>query len=122
MPGKILVVDDEPHIVKLLESRLTAEGYEVIVASDGKQALDKVRLEHPHLIILDIMLPGMDGYEVCRLIRAEKLYAEIPIIMLTARRETLDIAKGMQLGAVSYIQKPFKSEVLLGIIKGLVKK
>lgn len=122
MPTKILVVDDEPNIVKLLESRLIAEGYEVITASDGQEALDKVYQEHPKLIILDIMLPKIDGYKVCSILRTDKQYADIPIIMLTARRETMNIAKGMELGAVSYIQKPFKADVLLGIIKGLIDK
>jgi DNA-binding response OmpR family regulator len=122
MRGKILVVDDEPNIVKLLESRLTAEGYGVITASDGQEALDKVHQENPDLIILDIMLPKIDGYKVCSILRSETKYADIPIVMLTARRDTLDIARGMELGAVSYIQKPFKSDVLLGIIQGLIKK
>jgi two-component system alkaline phosphatase synthesis response regulator PhoP len=120
MAKKILVVDDDPSIVKLLQSRLEDNGYDVIVASDGQATLDKIREAKPDLIILDIMLPKIDGYKVANTLRADEQYKDIPIVMLTGRRQYDDIKMGMELGAVSYIQKPFKPEVLLGIVQGLV--
>ncbi len=122
MSKKILVVDDEANIVELLQSRLEKNGYGVIVAYDGQEALEKTYKENPDLIILDIMLPKVDGYNVCKTLRADDKYRAIPIIMLTARTLVQDIKMGMDLGAVSYVQKPFQPEVLLGIIQGLVKK
>ena len=125
MNAKILVVDDEPNIVKLLDARLSAFGYEFITAYDGQDALDKAFQEKPDLIILDIMLPKIDGYKVCTMLRTDTKYEKcknIPIVMLTARKEIESISKGMALGAVSYIQKPFQAEVLLGIVKGLLGK
>lgn len=122
MAKKILVVDDEPHLVKLLKTRLEKNGYSVIVASDGQEALDKTYQENPDLIILDIMLPHIDGYHVCQTLRSDEKYKAIPIIMLTGRTLAQDIKMGMELGAVSYVQKPFKPNVLLGIIQGLIKK
>ena len=122
MAKKILVVDDEANIVELLQSRLEKNGYGVIVAYDGQEALEKTYKENPDLIILDIMLPKVDGYNVCKTLRSDDKYKAIPIIMLTARTLGQDIKMGMDLGAVSYVQKPFQPEVLLGIIQGLVKK
>ncbi len=122
MTKKILVVDDEPRIVKLLQARLEKNGYGVIVAYDGQEALDKTHQENPDLIILDIMLPIIDGYHVCQTLRSDEKYKAIPIIMLTGRTLAQDIKMGMDLGAVSYVQKPFKPNVLLGIIEGLIKK
>ena len=120
--SKILIVDDEPNIVKLLTSRLIAEGYVVVSAVDGETALEMVRQEEPDLIILDITLPKMNGYEVCVAIRTDEKYQDMPIVMLTARKETREIAKGMELGAVAYVQKPFKSETLLAIIQGFLNE
>jgi two-component system alkaline phosphatase synthesis response regulator PhoP len=122
MAKKILVVDDEPNLVKLLQARLEKNGYSVIVAYDGQEALDKTYQEDPDLIILDIMLPVIDGYHVCKTLRSDEKYKAIPIIMLTGRTLAQDIKMGMDLGAVSYVQKPFKPNVLLGIIQGLIKK
>jgi two-component system alkaline phosphatase synthesis response regulator PhoP len=121
MAKKILVVDDEPHLVKLLKNRLEKNGYSVIVAYEGQEALDKTYQENPDLIILDIMLPIIDGYHVCKTLRSDEKYKAIPIIMLTGRTLAQDIKMGMDLGAVSYVQKPFKPNVLLGIIQGLIK-
>jgi DNA-binding response OmpR family regulator len=118
---KILVVDDEPNIVELLQARLENYGYIVSVAYDGQEALDRTYQEKPDLIILDIMLPKIDGYHVCQTLRSDKKYKAIPIIMLTARTLAQDIKMGMDLGAVSYVQKPFNPDVLLGIIQGLLK-
>jgi DNA-binding response OmpR family regulator len=122
MSKRILVVDDEVNIVKLLESRLTANGYTVITAYNGREALDKVKQEKDDLIILDLMLPDIDGYEVLRELRLDEYYKEVPIIMLTAKGEMGDIKKGMEGGAVSYITKPFKPDTLLGIVKGLLRE
>jgi len=118
--AKILIVDDEPNLVKLLKSILEEKGYGVIVACDGQDGLDKTYQENPDLIILDLMLPKIDGYDVCKMLRSDNKYIDIPIIMLTGRTEAQDIRKGMDLGAVSYVQKPFNPDVLLGIIQGLV--
>jgi len=119
---KILIVDDEPNITKLLESRLRANGYEVVTACDGQEGLDKTQKEKPDLIILDVMLPKLNGYEVCRMLRSDKQYNPIPIVMLTACGQVTDIQKGMGKGADAYIAKPFQPNVLLGIITGLVGK
>jgi DNA-binding response OmpR family regulator len=122
-PAKtILVVDDEPRIIELLQSRLKKNGYNVIVANDGQEALDKTYQENPDLIILDIMLPKVDGYNVCKILGSDEKYQAIPIVMLTGRTLARDIKTGMELGAVSYVQKPFKPDVLLGIIQVLIKK
>ncbi len=118
----ILLVDDEPQIVGLLKSRLEKSGYRVIVANDGQEALDKTSQGNPDLIILDIMLPKIDGYQVCKTLRSDERYRDIPVIMLTGRTLARDIKTGMELGAVSYVQKPFEPDVLLGIIQGMIKK
>lgn len=117
---KILVVDDNPNIVKLLEYRLKANEYEVITAHDGEEALDKVRQMKPDLMILDVVIPKIDGYKVLSILRADEQYKDIPVVMLTAHGQAKDVEKGLELGAVSYITKPFKPDVLLGVIKGAV--
>lgn len=120
MPGKILVVDDEPGFVELLTELLTTSGYSVTSAGNGRQAIACVNNDLPDLMILDIKMPTMDGYEVCRLLRDDKRFMKIPVIMLTAMDELEDIKKGMSLGAVSYISKPFERNMLLAMIQGLV--
>jgi len=122
MSKKILIVDDEPNIVKMVESRLKAEGYEIVTARDGQEGLDAARKEKPDLIILDIMMPKLDGYEVCRMLRADIQYNAIPIVMLTACGQATDIKEGMERGADAYIAKPFEPNVLVGIVDGLVGK
>jgi DNA-binding response OmpR family regulator len=117
---KILVVDDNPNLVKLLEYRLKANEYEVIIANDGEEALDKVRQAKPDLMILDVVLPKIDGYKVLSILRADERYKYIPVVMLTALGQTKDIDKGMELGATSYLTKPFDPEVLLEAIKAAV--
>ena len=118
MAKKILVVDDEFNVVKLLELILKDKGYEVIVAADGSEALEKTYKEKPDLIILDVMLPKIDGYEVCSKLRADENFKDLPVVLLTGLG--MDIKKGMELGAVSYIGKPFNVEVLLKIVKTAV--
>ncbi|MEM7816478.1 MAG: response regulator [Candidatus Aenigmatarchaeota archaeon] len=123
MAKKILVVEDETNITKIITSRLNASGYDVICAYDGEQALYKLTIEKPDLIILDIMLPVLSGYEVCYKIRKDetyKDYSSIPIIMLTAKSELDDMKTGLDRGADAYITKPFKAETLISVIKSLL--
>jgi len=117
MAKKILIVDDEKDYVRVIEQTLTDEGYKVITAFSGKEALEKVRDEAPDLMVLDINMPGMDGYEVCKEIRKDPLYKHLPIVMLTIRRERNDKIKGMNLGSDEYITKPFRPKELLLRIK-----
>ena len=119
MSKRILVIDDEPELVKAIEIRLKAAGYEILTACDGKEGLDKAQKEKPDLIILDLMLPKMDGYKVCGLLKKDNRYAKIPIILFSARAQKEDIELGGELGADAYITKPFDSGILLGKIKEL---
>ena len=120
MAKKILLVDDEPNIVILLEARLKANGYEVLSAGDGLTALEKAKKEKPDLIILDLMLPKMDGYKVCGLLKKDARYAKIPILMFTARAQEEDRRLGEEVGANAYLTKPFEPEVLLDKIQKLI--
>ena len=104
MDRKILIVDDEKNIVDIIAFNLKKEGYTVITAADGEEGVQKAMEENPDLILLDIMMPKMDGYEVCKKIREKK---NTPIIMLTARAEELDKVLGLELGADDYVTKPF---------------
>ena len=117
MAKKILVVEDEPELVKALEVRLKSQDYEVITALDGEEGLRKARKENPDLIILDIMIPKMDGYKVSRMLKFDESYKHIPIIMLTAKSEREDKALGEETGADEYITKPFEWEHLAGVVK-----
>jgi len=122
VPGaKILVVDDEAYIVELVKFNLEKEGYEVIVAHDGVKALDMVREELPDLIVLDIMIPRMDGLEVCRLLKQDQAYKTIPIIMLTAKGEEFDTILGLEMGADDYIKKPFSPRELLARVNARLR-
>ena len=121
MSKKILLVDDEPDLVSLLKKRLEINNYEVISASDGMEALRKAKKEKPDLIILDLMLPKMDGYKLCRMLKFDEKYKRIPIIMLTARVQEEDKKLGKETGANAYITKPFKPDVLLAKIEELLK-
>jgi CheY-like chemotaxis protein len=120
MPKKILVVDDEPDIVAMITSRLEPLGYDIVSANDGKDALEKARTAKPDLVILDLMLPKLNGYEVCHALGSDPQHRDTPVVMLTASGQVDDIKKGMECGAVAYITKPFKPEVLLGVIQGLL--
>lgn len=122
MAKKILVVDDEAQLVDMVKMRLEANSYEVIVAYDGQEALEKTKKEKPDLIILDLMLPKMDGYKVCGLLKADTRYNKIPIIMFTARAQESDLKMGEEVGADAYITKPFEVEVLLEKIRELLKE
>ncbi len=113
----ILIVDDNPENRKVLGNLLVNEDYEVGVANDGFQALEFLKNSLPDLILLDIMMPGMSGFEVCEKIKSNKSFQHIPIIFLTAKNSTEDIVKGFDVGGVDYVQKPFNSKELLARVK-----
>lgn len=119
MPKRILIVDDEPDLLEMVQINLEMEGFECIVAYDGFRALDRVRKERPDLIILDVMLPGMNGYKVCRLLKFDEKYKQIPIIMLTAEAQRADRLLGEETGADYYMTKPFDADKLLAKVKEL---
>ncbi len=121
-PKRILVVDDEKPLVEMLKMRLEANGYKVLAASDGQEGLSMARSERPDLIILDIMLPKIDGYTVSRMLKFDDKYRRIPIIMLTAKTQESDKKVGKEVGADTYLTKPFSPETLLARIKELLKE
>ena len=118
--NKILIVDDEPDLVRSLQTRLELENFECLVAYDGNSALEAVGNGKPDLIILDLMLPGVDGYKVCRLLKFQEELMHIPIIMLTARDRTEDRLLGEQMGADYYMTKPFSMDKLISAVKGFL--
>ena len=120
MKPKILVVDDEPEVVELVEFNLKQAGYAVTTAADGAEALKKARAQTPDLIVLDVMLPEMDGLEVCKILRHEPATARVPIIMLTAKAAEIDRILGLELGADDYLTKPFSPRELLLRIKKML--
>jgi two-component system alkaline phosphatase synthesis response regulator PhoP len=117
MPKKILAVDDERHIVRLVEVNLQRAGYEVVTAYDGREALEKVKSENPDLIVLDVMMPYMDGFEVLKNLKQDPVTAEIPVIMLTAKAQDADVFRGWQSGVDCYLTKPFNPMELLTFVK-----
>lgn len=119
---KILVVDDEKDIIELVRYNLEKEGFVVISATDGEKALELVSIEEPEMIILDLILPGIDGLDVCRELKINDQTSSIPIIMLTAKGEESDIVVGLELGADDYITKPFSPRVLVARIKAVLRR
>jgi two-component system phosphate regulon response regulator PhoB len=119
---KILIVDDEQDILELLNYNLGREGYQVFSAETGEQAYDLANKKWPDLIILDLMLPGIDGLEVCRRLRKNAGTETIPIIMLTAKGEEADIVTGLELGADDYVTKPFSPKVLLSRVRSVLRR
>jgi len=119
---KILVIDDEEDILELLKYNLSREGYQVFCAATGEDALRQVASGLPDLIILDLMLPGMDGLEVARTIKADPSTKDTPIVMLTAKGEEADIVTGLELGADDYITKPFSPRVLLARVRAVLRR
>jgi DNA-binding response OmpR family regulator len=119
MAQRVLVVDDEPAILELVSFNLRKEGYDVLTASDGNAALTVFRAEKPDLVILDLMIPEPDGYEVCRQIRAE---SSIPVIMLTAKTEERDRVRGLDTGADDYVVKPFSPRELLARVRAVLRR
>jgi two-component system alkaline phosphatase synthesis response regulator PhoP len=118
----ILVVDDEEDILELVKVNLLREGYKVIIAADGEEALKLARAQMPSLVILDLMLPGMDGLEVCRILRGDPKTEHIPVIMLTAKSGESDIIVGLEVGADDYVTKPFSPKVLVARVKRVLRK
>jgi two-component system alkaline phosphatase synthesis response regulator PhoP len=118
--GRILVVDDEIYIVHILDFSLGMEGYEVITALDGEQALEKARAEKPDLIVLDIMMPKLDGYETCKILKAEPETKDIPVILLSAKGRNVDQKIGFEVGADDYITKPFSPRKLVERINAIL--
>ena len=118
---KILLVDDEPSLVKIVSKRLEAEGFDVRVAMDGEEALRQVAVEHPELIILDVMLPKLSGYEVCRQLKWDARYQRIPVLLFTAKVQERDEKVGFEAGADAYVRKPFRASELIEKIRFLLK-
>ena len=119
MSDTILIVDDEQHIIDLAKMYLEVEGFKTASATDGRVALQKILADKPQLIVLDLMLPGMDGWEVCRRVRAE---SDVPIIMLTARSDDIDRIVGLELGADDYLTKPFNPRELVARVKAILRR
>ncbi len=119
MNNKILIVDDESNIIELIRLYLEKEGFATVIARDGNEALSKFRQESPDLIILDIMIPEPDGWQVCREIRQS---SNVPIIMLTAKSETFDKVLGLELGADDYLTKPFEAKELVARVKAVLRR
>ncbi|MEO0097992.1 MAG: response regulator [candidate division WOR-3 bacterium] len=120
MKGKILIIEDEERIVAVLERRLESEGYEVITASNGRLGFNKARQEKPDLIILDLILPEMDGYQICNFLKRDRRYQNIPIVILSARSQEKDMEEAKKAGADAYFTKPFNYEELLEKIEELL--
>ena len=119
--GKILVVDDENYILHILDFSLGAEGYEVITAEDGEEAVRKCREERPDLVVLDVMMPKMDGFEACRAIKRDAETADTPVILLSAKSRDVDQKQGYEAGADDYITKPLSPGRLVDRVHGLLK-
>ena len=119
---KILIVEDEFDILKLIEFNLKKEGFDVIAVSDGESAIKEVRSNKPDLILLDLMLPGIQGLDVCRIIKSNQETKETPIIMVTAMGQEEDIVKGLETGADDYITKPFSIKVLIDRVNAFLKR
>jgi two-component system, OmpR family, alkaline phosphatase synthesis response regulator PhoP len=118
--GRILVVDDEIYIVHILDFSLGMEGYEVLTALDGEQALEKARTEKPDLIVLDIMMPKLDGYETCKRLKADPATKDVPVILLSAKGRNVDQKVGFEVGADDYITKPFSPRKLVERINAIL--
>lgn len=119
---KVLVVDDEADILELVRYNLTKEGYRVEVAMTGEEAVTKATASPPDVIVLDLMLPGVDGLEVCRRLRGKEATRETPIIMLTAKAEDADVVAGLELGADDYVTKPFSPKVLVARLRAVLRR
>jgi DNA-binding response OmpR family regulator len=122
MPQRILVADDDKSIVKVVRGYLEQAGYAVLTAADGETALHMLRRERPDLVILDLMMPGLDGWEITRVVRADKFLAATPIIMLTAHVEDTDKIVGLELGADDYVTKPFNGREVVARVNALLRR
>jgi two-component system alkaline phosphatase synthesis response regulator PhoP len=121
MTHKILIADDEPNILISLEYLMKREGYQVLVARDGQEALDAILRERPDLVLLDVMMPVKTGYEVCQEVRASESVRDTLILMLTAKGRETDLAKGLALGANAYMTKPFSTKELVGRVREMLE-
>src|SRR5436190_1000972 len=119
-PARILIIEDDPTILRVVKDNFVARGHQVQTARDGEEGLTAALNHHPDLIVLDIMLPKVNGYEICRAIRAEKL--EMPILLLTAKGQEEDIVRGLELGADDYVTKPFSIRELLARAKAFLRR
>ena len=122
MSKRVLIVDDEPNIVISLEFLMKREGFEVSVARDGSEALERIRGERPDLVVLDVMMPKLNGFEVCQAVRAAPALAQTRIVMLTAKGREAEMNKGLALGADAYIAKPFSTRDLVARVKSLLEE
>ncbi|KRB96829.1 two-component system response regulator [Hydrogenophaga sp. Root209] len=113
MSHKILIADDEPNILISLEFLMKREGFEVVLARDGQEAIDAIKREHPALVLLDVMMPVKTGFDVCSEVRANEILRDMLIVMLTAKGRDTDVAKGLALGANAYMTKPFSTRELV---------
>lgn len=120
MAKKIMVVDDEPYIARVIKFKLEQEGYTVISANDGQSGLQKIKEEKPDLVLLDVMMPGLSGYEVCQKIKEDADLAGIPVVILTAKGQERDREQGLTMGASDYITKPFSPNRLLELVKNMI--
>ncbi|NLG64357.1 MAG: response regulator transcription factor [Actinobacteria bacterium] len=120
--ASVLVVDDEQDILELVEYNLAREGYKVLTVSTGEDALRVTRSQLPDIVVLDLMLPGVDGLEVCRLLKSGETTQHIPIVMLTAKGDEADVVAGLELGADDYVTKPFSPRVLMARIKAVLRR
>ena len=120
-PPRILITDDQPMNVDILQSRLAVHGYEILTATDGEEALATARAQLPDLILLDIMMPKMDGMEVCRLLKADGMLPFMPIIMVTAKADSKDIVAGLEAGADEYLTKPVDQAALVARVQSMLR-
>lgn len=120
MSHKILIVDDEPNILVSLEFLMKREGYQVVTARDGQEAIEAIGREQPDLVLLDVMMPVKTGFDVCCEVRAHELVRDTPILMLTAKGRDTDVAKGLALGANTYMTKPFSTKELVQKVKEML--
>jgi len=122
MTRRVVIADDEPNLVLPLEYMLKREGYEVTVARDGQEALEAIERVHPHLVLLDVMMPRRSGLDVCQMLRADEAHRDLRIMLLTAKGRDDDVAKGLALGADAYVVKPFSPRELLQKVRELLER
>jgi DNA-binding response OmpR family regulator len=120
MSLRVLIADDEPNIVVSLEFMMKREGFEVLVARDGQQALEAIRRDRPRLVLLDAMMPGLTGFDVCEAVRADDRIRDTKILMLTAKGRDTDVARGLGVGADAYITKPFSTRDLMQKVRDML--
>ena len=122
MSEHVIIVEDEPDIAELVVLHLQRDGYRTSVYHDGERALEAIRELHPDLVVLDLMLPGLGGYEICRAMRRDDRLEDVPILMLSARGEDADVVTGLELGADDYLKKPFSTAVLVSRVRSLLRR